>query len=186
MIESDLFRYKMIATYGSEESESEEGLSRSSDSSDRSYLFRTSNDLMTLVLSYLDIENICHIVIAVSNAAERHIWWTSLSVNHHVTFSEYEHCKESIRWLVKRDIRLERLKTKDMTWGTDRINGSTLRGLNMSSLRYINVQISSIGVDEVSLIAHGCPHLLEICLSGCDRVTDASLIALGRRRHQLR
>ena len=118
----------MIATYGSEGSGSEEGLCRSSDSCDRSLLFRTSNDFMTLVLSYLDIENICHIDIAVSNATERHIWWTSLSVNYHATFSKYEHCKESIRWLVKRDIRLERLKTKDIKWKTDRINGSTQIG----------------------------------------------------------
>ena len=110
----------MIATCGSEGIEKR--LCRSSNSSDRSFLFSTSNDLMTLVLSYLDIESICHIDIAVSNAAERHIWWTSLSVNYHATFSEYEHCNESIRWLVKRDIRLERLKTKDMKWETGRIN----------------------------------------------------------------
>ena len=71
--ESGPFRYKMIATYGSEGSESEEGLCRSSDSSDRSFLFSTINDLMTLVLNYLDIENICHIDVAVSNAVERHI-----------------------------------------------------------------------------------------------------------------
>ena len=154
----------MIATYGSEGSESEEGLCRSSDSSDRSFLFRTSNDLMTLVLSYLDIESICHIDIAVSNAAERNIWWTSLSVNCHATFSEYEHCEESIRWLVKRDIRLRSLRTKDMKWETDRIEGSTLLGLNMSSLRCINVHGCRIGDEEVSLIAHGCPHLIEICL----------------------
>ena len=104
----------MIATYGSEESGSEKRLCRSSDSCYRSFLFKTSNDFMTLVLSYLDIESICHIDIAVSNATERHIWWASLSVNHHSTFSEYKHCKESIRWLVKRDIRLRSLKTKDM------------------------------------------------------------------------
>ena len=62
----------MIATYGSEESGSEKRLCRSSDSCYRSFLFKTSNDLMTLVLSYLDIESICHIDIAVSNATERH------------------------------------------------------------------------------------------------------------------
>ena len=107
----------------------------------------------------LDIESICHIDIAVSNATERHIWWTSLSVNDHTIFSEYEHCEESIRWLVKRDIRLRSLRTKDMKLETDRINGSTLLGLNMSSLRCINVQGSRIGDEEVSLIAHGCPHL---------------------------
>ena len=100
---------------------------------------------MKLVLGYLDIESICHIDIAVSNAVERHIWWTSLTVNHHATFSKYDHCKESIRWLIKREIRLRRLKTKDMTCETDKIDGGTLLGLNMSSLRCINVQGCSIG-----------------------------------------
>ena len=71
----------MIATYGSEESGSEEGLCSSSDSCYQSFLFKTSNDFMTLVLSYLDVQSICHIDTAVSNATERHIWWTSLSVN---------------------------------------------------------------------------------------------------------
>ena len=147
--------------------------------SDRSFLFKTSNDLMTLVLSYLDVQSICHIDIAVSNAAERHIWWTSLSVNHHVTFSKHEHCKESIRWLVKRDIRLERLKTKDMKWESDRINWSTLLGLNMSSLQYINVQRCSIGDEEVLLIAHGCPHLSEIDIFDCKNITDVGISYLA-------
>ena len=169
----------MIATYGYEGSGSEEGLSRSSDSSNRSFLFRTSNDSMTLVLSYLDVQSICHIDIAVSNAAERHIWWTSLSLNHLPTFSEHEHCKESIRWLVKRDIRLERLKTKDMKWESDRINWSTLLGLNMSSLQYINVQRCSIGDEEVLLIAHGCPHLSEIDIFDCKNITDVGISYLA-------
>ena len=55
----------------------------------------------------------------------------------------------------------------------------------MSSLRCINVKECSIGDEEVLLMAHGCPPLIEICLSGCDEITDASLMALGRRRHQL-
>ena len=80
----------MIAT--KESKGSEKVLCRSSDSCHRSFLFRTSNDSMKLVLGYLDIESICHIDIAVSNAVERHIWWTSLTVNHHATFSKYDHC----------------------------------------------------------------------------------------------
>ena len=34
----------------------------------RSFLLRASNDLMTSILGYLDIESICHIDIAVSKA----------------------------------------------------------------------------------------------------------------------
>ena len=74
----------------------------SCDSDDRSFLFRGSNDLMTSVLSYLDIESICHIDIAVSKAADRNVWFTMLSVSKLAVFNEYEHSKESIRWLAKR------------------------------------------------------------------------------------
>ena len=74
----------------------------SCDSDDRSFLLRGSNDLMTSILGYLDIESICHIDMAVSNAAERPVWFTILSVSKLAVFNEYEHSKESIRWLAKR------------------------------------------------------------------------------------
>ena len=158
---------------------SDKRLCHSSDSDDRSFLFRMSNDLMRSVRSYLDIKSICQIDIAVSNAAERDVWLTGLSLNYLVTFSEHKHCKESIRWLAKRGIRLESLKIKDIKFETNRIDGSALFGLKMSSLKCINVQGCSIGDEEVLLMANGCPHLVEICLSGCDGITNASLITLG-------
>ena len=174
----------MIATDGFKVDE--KNLYRSSDSDDRSFLFRMSNDLMMLVQSYLEIESICHIDVAVSNAAERKIWITMLSMNYLATFSEYQYCKESIRWLVKRGIRLEILKIKDKGSEVDRVDGTTFLGLNISSLRCISFdECNSIRDEEVLLIAHRCPHLAEICLSGCDGVTDASLIALGRCCHKL-
>ena len=61
----------------------------SSDSDDRSFLFRMSNDLMTSVPSHLDIKSKCQIDIAVSNAAERDVWLTGLSLNYLVTFCEH-------------------------------------------------------------------------------------------------
>ena len=61
------------------------------------------------------------------------------------------------------------------------INGSALLGLNMSSPRCINVQGRSIGDEELLSIAY---HLIEICLSGFDGVTDTILIALGKNCHQ--
>ena len=75
----------MIATDESEENE--KGLCRCSDYDDRSFLFRTSNDLMTSMLSYLDVQSICQVDISVSNTAERLIWLTGLSMSNLVTFS---------------------------------------------------------------------------------------------------
>ena len=55
----------MIASGGTEGSE--EGLRHISDSNNRSFLFRTSNDLMTSIIGYLGIEGICNIDISASN-----------------------------------------------------------------------------------------------------------------------
>ena len=65
----------------------EEMLYHRSTSVDRSFLFRASNDLMTSVLSYLDVQSICQVDISVSNTAERLIWLTGLSMSNLVTFS---------------------------------------------------------------------------------------------------
>ena len=108
---------------------SDKRLCHSSDSDDRSFLFRTSNDLMISILNYLDIESICHIDIAVSNTPERNIWLTGLSMNNLVTFSEYKHCKESIRWTAKRGIRL--MINDKRRYEPDKIDGSILLGLNI-------------------------------------------------------
>ena len=136
---------------------------------------------MLSILIYLDIgvESVCHVDVAVTNTAERVIWLTILSANYFVMFSEHEHCEESIRWLVKRGIRLESLKVRYRAGETERINVSTILDLDISSLRYINLKGTSIEDEGVLLIADGCPELAEISLSGCGRVTDASIIALG-------
>ena len=156
------------------------------ESSDRSVLFRASTDLMISILSYLDIRSISQVDIAVSNDAERIIWLASLSMNNLVALNKYEHCKESMMWVAQRGIRLESLKVKDMRWQeTDRINGGTLLGIIISSLRCIDLRESSIVDEDILWMARGCPCLAEICLSGCDGVTNASLIALGKFSRQL-
>ena len=73
------------------------GLWNSSHSDDRSFLFRGSNDLMTSILGYLDIESICHIDIAVSKAAERPVWFTILSVSKLAVFNDVIGSRTSVR-----------------------------------------------------------------------------------------
>ena len=169
-----------------ESEEVEKRLCRSSDPDVRSLLFRMSSDLLVSILSYLDVESIRQVDIAVSNAAERVIWLTSLSANNLVTFDKYGHCDESIRWVVKRGIRLENLKIGgDTLLMTYDIFGGTFFSLDTSSLRRIDLRDSMIGDEDVVRIAHGCPRLAEICLFGSDGITDASLIALGKFSRQL-
>ena len=147
---------------------------------DRSHLSRASNDCMISILGYLNIESISQLDIAVTNTAARVIWLSSLLVSCHRTVNECKHSDGSIRWVVARGIRLEKLKVRDSQRFTCRINGSTLLGLNVSLLRDVSFRECDIGDDEIITLAHDCPYLSEICLYGCVRVTDASIIALSK------
>ena len=90
-----------------------------------------------------------------------------------------------MRWLVRRRIRLESLKVIDGQWFTRRMDGVKLLGLNISLLRDVSFHNCNIGDKEVTSIANNCPLLSEICLNDCDRVTDASIVALAKCSVQL-
>ena len=104
---------------------------------------------MLSILIYLDIESVCQIDVAVTNTTERVIWLTILSANYFGMFSEHEHCEESIRWLVKRGIRLESLKVRYREEETEIINVSTIFISSVSS----NVVKSNIEIIESESVA---------------------------------
>ena len=125
-------------------------LCSSSDSDDRSLLFKVCHDSMKSILSYLGIGSICRIDISVSNTTDRIVWLAILSANNLATFNEYEHCEDSIRWLEKRGIRLQRLKIKDRKWEiTDMgLSGPLLTAIDLSHC----MQINDVGISAISLI----------------------------------
>ena len=148
-------------------------------------LFGACNDWMISVLSYLTLQSICRFDSAVTNTTARVTWLRSLRVSNHGSVDEHMHSNESMRWLEKRGIRPESLMVMDDRWEAERINGTSLLGLNIASLRCISLRNCDIGDTEVISLAHGCPNLSEICLSGCDRVCNEGLVALAKFNHQL-
>ena len=66
-----------------------------------------------------------------------------------------------------------------------RVDGSSLLGLDMSSLRHICFDKCDIGDEAIVSIAHGSPHLTKVILFDCDCITDTSMIALGENCSQL-
>ena len=151
----------------------------------RSLLFGANDDWMTSLLTYLSIEDICQLDVAVSDTTSRVTWLGILCMTNHYTIDEYSHSNQSIRWLVKREMRLKKLTVRGGDYGGEIVYGETLLGLNLSSLQYVSFYDCRIGENEVLLIAHGCPHLVEIRLSGCDAVTDESMIELVEYCHEL-
>ena len=149
--------------------------------------FTASTDSMVSILSYLTMVNMCRLDIAATNTASRIMWLSVLRGMNHRAIDNHKHSHESIRWFVERGINPQYLEISDsMLERSDsvgsiasRINGSTFLGLNMSLLRNISLCRSKIGDEEVLLLAHGCPNLIEIGLDSCCDITDASMIAIG-------
>ena len=115
----------------------------------------------------------------------RTVWLSSLRSTNHGAISRHLHDHILIRELVKRRIRPDSLTTCDKKWVAHRINGDTLLGLNIWSLRHITFNKCDVGDEGVISIADSCPHLTEIRLFDCDCVTGTSLIALGKYSYQL-
>ena len=128
------------------------------------------------------MKDICQLDIAVTNSVARVIWLSSLEVTNHHTINEYARSDGSIRWLVRRDVKLQSLKVKNVRCLT---HSSALLGLNVSLLRDVTFSESNIGDEEVIMLAHGSPYLCDICLFCCHRVTNAGVIALASCSHQL-
>ena len=146
-------------------------------------LFSTSNDCMALILSYLTIKSISHLDIAMTNTAARIIWLNVLHVMNVDIFDEYDHHDASINWLLGRDISLRSLKIKNGE--RVRIDCCILLGINMLSLREISLSNCNIIESDILSMVHCCPHLIDICLRGCDGVTDISIRAIGECCHEV-
>ena len=152
---------------------SDESLSDEAISHSHCLLFRTSYDSIISILSYLSMGNLCRLDIAVTNTASRVIWLGILRGKNHCTINYHKHNHESIRWLIARGISPERLEANDNIGTACKINGRTLLGLDISSLRNISLCNSKIVDEEVSLVAHGCPKLTEISLLNCHDITES-------------
>ena len=136
--------------------------------------FRVPDDMFGEILSYLKIEDICCMDIAVTNTAARASWLHGLHAIIHQTISEYNHCRRSLTWLSERAVRLVRLIVKDCQWNTSSSVSSAFIGLNKSLLRYVSFRNCDFGDTKVLSIFNDCPNILEICLYDCRGVTDAS------------
>ena len=115
-----------------------------------------------------------------TNTAARIVWISTLQATDFRAFTEYKHCNGSMRWLATRGIRLKSLQVRKGPWITIEKNGSPLIGLNVSLLLDVSFHECNIGDEEIVSLAHNSPCLSDISLHDCDRVTDASIIALGK------
>ena len=168
-------------------------------------LFILDDDDFRCLLSWLDIDSICCLDIAVGNKNERSIWLRSLHSIDSKRIDEYNHCHNSIRWLITRGARATKIRSDrritDQTFAG--VGKVPLQGFpqltaidfsrNFSIMETIDRLLDGIFSDDadgwsdvdvsdicLSAIAQGCPQLTAINLDSCTAVTDAGISAIAQ------
>ena len=151
-----------------------------------SSLFDLNEDGFRHVLSWLDVDCICKLDIAIGNADQKLLWLHSLHTMNSKAIDEYAHGHSSMRWLISRGARATEIRTKGTNLESDRITDQTFAGIGLLCVHNVDtssangIQIHSgaryslrnreIKADTNKVIAvrpRSCRHLISINLAGC-------------------
>jgi hypothetical protein len=161
-----------------------------------------------IIFTYLSVQNICSVDIAMSSYYMRKQWLFILKSISCKAIDLWLHSHSSMRWVILRNIRVSQFfadwgqsdKISDLTFEAARINGGRtlsgeeIKGESISLIWEQGKYLKSIylsgcqGITDAGLSAlcYGCSQLQVIFLSSCDGITDISLSALGHRCGQLK
>ena len=159
-----------------------------------SCLFQLGDNVILYLLSWLDIDSIRTLDIAIGNAEERLLWLRSLHMIDSKAIDEYEHCHSSIRWLIMRGARVTRIRAKNLRYGSNQeITDQTIIGVDILPARNVNLvdgiflSSSQINCETTNDVGVGVPvkkqlnsQLTAIDLSECMRITDAGVLAIAQ------
>ena len=159
-----------------------------------SCLFQLGDGVFLYLLSWLDIDSIRTLDIAIGNAEERLLWLRSLHMIDSKAIDEYEHCHSSIRWLIMRGARVTRIRAKNLRYGSNqKITDQTIIGVDILPARNVNLvdgiflSSSQINCETTNDVGVGVPvkkqlnsQLTAIDLSECMRITDAGVLAIAQ------
>ena len=159
-----------------------------------SCLFQLGDDVILYLLSWLGIDSIRTLDIAIGNAEERLLWLRSLHMIDSKAIDEYEHCHSSIRWLIMRGARVTRIRAKNLRYGSNqKITDQTIIGVDILPARNVNLvdgiflSSSQINCETTNDVGVGVPvkkqlnsQLTAIDLSECMRITDAGVLAIAQ------
>ena len=159
-----------------------------------SCLFQLGDDVILYLLSWLGIDSIRTLDIAIGNAEERLLWLRSLHMIDSKAIDEYEHCHSSIRWLIMRGARVTRIRAKNLRYGSNQeITDQTIIGVDILPARNVNLvdgiflSSSQINCETTNDVGVGVPvkkqlnsQLTAIDLSECMGITDAGVLAIAQ------
>ena len=145
-----------------------------------SSLFRFGDDLLTSFLSvWLDVQSLLVLDIAVSGKRDRLLWLERLRTVQSIPMNKLRHNHSSIRWLISRNFRsVERIEIAlDATW---QIVDASFEGILLPALWNIDLTgCQRVSDATLSHLMTGCPQLSSIDITDCKNITDKGVTALA-------
>jgi hypothetical protein len=144
---------------------------------------------------------LCLLDTAVSNHSFRELLLNMLRSHSFTTVNDWCHSHLSIRWVIKRSIRVTQILVNPAQQNT--ISDRTLQSTDIISVQFVSsddepnssmlftwgeskyIRTLHLGGCEgitdigVSALCHGCGQLQTIYLSGCEGISDKGVSALG-------
>ena len=152
-----------------------------------SYLFCISDDwLIALIEDWLTVHMVGVLDMAITNRAERMLWFRSLRVSKAKAFSHFQFNHSSIRWLIKRGLSTSSIHI--MPTKEKEITDSTFDGICIPSLQYIDLSTCDNLTDSgMTAVAIGCHNLQSIKLELCRNLfSNGSLDGLSFHFRELK
>ena len=100
-------------------------------------LFRVSDDWLPHLLTWLDLNSICHLDIAICNRDNRHLWINSLTAVDAIAINEHRQGHSSIRWMISRHIKVKTIRINAIK--AHEITGGTFLGLASTWIRSMDL-----------------------------------------------
>jgi Leucine Rich repeat len=137
----------------------------------------SGENLILIILSWLDIREYGLLDLALTNVVERKRWMICLSVAHLNSNLRTIQCTHVlIRWLIKRKMQPEVMICKG-SYGV--VDDLSFVGIDNKFLHTLGLFDSDITDDGLLMIAQGCPQLKDITLRDCKKISHKGLLALA-------
>ena len=144
-----------------------------------SSLLKGGDGLLVCLLSWLHVNCLSKLDIAITNKRDRLTWLSCLKSMDVGVIDGYGHGHLSIQWLILRNIRARCIQID--THKRLEINAGSFVGLKFPSLLSINLtRCKNIGDIGVMTLGRGCAKLTTIDFTGCVNVTDDGISSIAR------
>ena len=136
----------------------------------------SDENLVPVILSWLDLRDYGLLDLALTNVVERKRWMICISLAQLKSNVGTIQCTHSLlRWLIKRKMQPEVIRCCYPPVIDDR----SFVGIDNNSLHTLHLSSSDITDAGLLMIAQGCPQLKDITLSYCMKICDKGLLALA-------